>query len=488
MTLPHELDSQWISEALSLNDRPPVYFQSLTTDSRKIKTGSLFIAIVGEKMDGHSFITSAVQMGATGIVAQKGKVPTGLPQHIVVFEVEDTTEAFRQIAKVWRNRFSIPVICVAGSVGKTTTKEILASILRGKYEHVVNTQGSQNGYLGIPMTLMDITPQTEIAVIEVGIDEIGAMKKHIDLVSPTLSLLTTIGPEHLEKLKDLETVTAEESLALSMTAAHEGITIAQLDDPCLKDTIQNLSNYPQLWCSHFVETGTQDTLPDFKIPHLIRGEWNDHDPKSSQKIRVTTHLGASFDLSMPVQGKHNARNLLLATTAALALDLSPIEIQRGLSTFQGAYGRSELKMLPRNTAVLCDYYNANPSSVEAGIDLLSQIAKQNKTQSRWIILGDMLELGDLEEKLHRDLADKITLSHPAGVLLYGPRMKWLQQELIQRGFKGKLAHLTTHESLVTQLLAWFNLGDALLIKGSRGMKMEEVWKLIEPQLKAMGTA
>ncbi len=483
-----ELDSKWISEALSLSDRPSVFFQSITTDSRKVAARSLFVAIVGEKMDGHSFITSAVQMGATGIVGQKGKIPSDLPKHVVLFEVDDTTEAYRQIAGAWRKKFQIPVVCVAGSVGKTTTKEILSATLRGKYQHVISTQGSQNGYLGIPMTLMDIKPETEIAVVEVGIDEIGAMKKHMELVAPTLSLLTTIGPEHLEKLRDLETVSAEESLALTMTAEKDGVTIAQLDDPWLKDTIEKLSIHPHFWCAYLVETGTEEKLPTFKIPHLIRGEWNNHDPKSSEKLRVTTHLSAGFDLVMPVQGRHNARNLLLATTAALAHGLTPIEIQRGLSTFQGAYGRSELKMLPRNTVVLCDYYNANPSSVEAGMDLLSQIARQNKAPARWMVLGDMLELGNLEEKLHRDLAQKISVESPTGVLLYGPRMKWLQDELTTRNYSGRLAHFSTHEALADKLLEWFTLGDALLIKGSRGMKMEEVWKLVEPKLKEMGTA
>ncbi|MBI3534605.1 MAG: hypothetical protein HY072_03850 [Deltaproteobacteria bacterium] len=180
-------------------------FSSLNTNSRLTKPNSLFIAIKGEKFDGHDFITQAIANGASGILCSQDYMnihQTSIQAQL--FPAQNTLMAFRLLAKTWRKQFSIPIIAIGGSVGKTTTKELVASMLHGKYKNILKTQGSQNGFIGIPMTLVELNSSHEIAVIEIGIDEIGAMKNHLETVAPTHGLITTIGPEHIERLLNIK--------------------------------------------------------------------------------------------------------------------------------------------------------------------------------------------------------------------------------------------------------------------------------------------
>ncbi|NDD91128.1 hypothetical protein EBZ37_03485 [bacterium] len=217
-------EAAWIAEVLSLpkhSGDDQLRFHQFITDSRKVTESSLFVAIRGEKMDGHDFIPKAIAQGATAVLAEESVV---LSKNLAsefpktrFFCVTDVQEGFRKIASAWRKHFNIPVVLVAGSNGKTTTKEFLSALLQGKYRSVLKTQGSQNGFLGIPMTLIELRSHHGAAVIEVGIDEVGAMAQHVPLVHPTHTLLTVIGPEHLEKLIDLPTVAREEILAFHET-------------------------------------------------------------------------------------------------------------------------------------------------------------------------------------------------------------------------------------------------------------------------------
>ncbi len=471
-------DSKWIGDTLSISPRFTRTYSVITSDSRKAKAGSLFVALPGDTFDGHDFISAAVQAGAEAILASAGKIPPGLPADIEIFAVRDSLAAYRDLAHAWRKRFSIPFIVVAGSVGKTTTKELLAAILRGRFRSVVSTLGSQNGFVGIPMTLLSVPDGAEVAVIEVGIDEPGAMAKHISLVEPTHACLTAIGPEHLEKLIDVETVAREESLAL-LTPAKTGATVVvRLDDPWISKISNALPAEANLWTCSLSNSGEKALLDK-----SVRGEYL----SDREALRVLLADGSGFELAMPIPGAHNAGNLLVAVTLARSLGFSPIEIQRGLSGFQGAVGRSELRILPGSTPVLCDYYNANPTSVEAGLDLLFSVAAKHGSKKKIAVLGDMLELGANEEAFHRALAGKLGATRVDTIFLYGERMRWLFDELKKRSSPARVGHFGTHTELADALAREMQSGDALLIKGSRGMKMEEVWKRVEPILLASNT-
>lgn len=457
-----------------------LHFSSITTDSRKIEKGALFVAIVGDQFDGHDFISKAVELGASGILATRTKIPPHLPKEVAVFAVNDSLDAYRTLAHAWRMEFKIPVIGVAGSVGKTSTKELLAALLRGKFSNVLYTQGSQNGYVGIPMTLLQMNSSTDAAVIEIGIDEIGAMSKHIELVAPTLSLLTAIGPEHLEKLIDVPTVAREEAIALEWTAQNGGAVVIRLDDEWIAPLANKIK--PQfggeIYCT-WMESGHKNnqTIPS-GVKTVKAQELND-------VLNIETSTGAKFSIKCPLPGRHNASNLLTAISSAIACGLTPLDLQRGIQTFSGgAYGRSELKTFKGGIQVICDYYNANPTSVEAGLELLSTLSEKASSPRRIAVLGDMLELGTLEESLHRGLIASISKAKITDLFLYGPRMKWLLDEIRTKDPKISVHHFDSHESLATSVAGLIEPRITLLIKGSRGMRMEEVWKRIEPKLEA----
>lgn len=476
-------ESTWIGDTLNIKPRFARRYSTITSDSRKATSGSLFVALPGDQFDGHDFITAAVQSGAEAVLASTGKIPANLPANVEIFAVQDSLAAYRELARAWRAKFSIPFVLVAGSVGKTTTKGLLSAILRGRFRAVASTIGSQNGFVGIPMTLLSIPESADIAVIEVGIDEPGAMAQHLELVSPTHSLLTAIGPEHLEKLIDLETVAREECLALQTPAARGATVVVRLDDPWISAAMEKIPGDAQVWtCTMATEIEGRKALLD----KSVRGEF----VSDREILKVGLPNGSVFELGLPLPGAHNAGNLLVAVTMATALGLSPIEIQRGLSGFgigeAAASGRSELRMLPGNTPVICDYYNANPTSVEAGLDLLESVAARHHAKKKIAVLGDMLELGTLEEKFHRDLARKITAVRVDTLFLYGTRMRWLFEELKKSPSAMHVGHFATHAELADALAKEMRSGDALLLKGSRGMKMETVWqsawKQIEPKL------
>jgi UDP-N-acetylmuramoyl-tripeptide--D-alanyl-D-alanine ligase len=482
-------ESKWIGNALSTTPRFDRDYASITSDSRKAGPGAVFIALPGEKFDGHDFILSAIESGSEAIIAANDRIPPSLPAHIEVFAVPNTLDAYRKLAAEWRASFDIPFVCVAGSVGKTTTKELLSSILRGRFHEVRSTEGSQNGFVGIPMTLLSLPRTTDVAVIEVGIDEPGTMIQHIDLVRPTHSLLTAIGPEHLEKLIDLPTVAKEEGIALQVPAERGATIVVRLDDEWIERISETLPLQAHIWtCQLRADSETEsDSGKKALLDTNIRGEYH----PERETLRVVLPNGSSFDLPLPLPGKHNAGNLLTAATVACSLGLSPIEIQRGLAGFRNAFGRSDLKLLPGPTPALCDYYNANPSSVEAALDTLADIATKHGSRRKLAVLGDMLELGPEEESFHRALAKKIESIGTDAVFLYGERMKWLQDELKTSAPALHVEHFPSHEALANSLHAWVKAKDAILVKGSRGMRMEKAWdeasKRIESDLLAEAT-
>lgn len=479
---PQTLSAEFVAQALKLPTPPAELchvFGTVTTDSRKIQPGCLFVALKGDSFDGHDFIAAAVAGGAGGILCSAdhpgartaAETKDGRPT--LFFRVPDSQEGFRKLGAAWRAQFTMPLIVVAGSAGKTTTKEFLAAILRGKFHHVLKTHGSQNGFVGIPLTLMELRAETEVAVIEVGIDEIGAMELHLQTTRPTASTVTAIGPEHLEKLIDVPTVAREEGYALTRVAESGGTIGLRWDDPLLKPLVESLERSARAGKAFGfgLEPIDRHGFPvgwPF-LTGLLNGD----------RLRLSGMGCEGWEFTLPLPGRHNASNLLAALGLARSLGLTRDEIQAGLALFHGAEGRSQTKVAIDGTIVLCDYYNAQPASVSAGLLTLTELAG---TRTRWACLADMLELGRDEEKFHRDLAPEIMTLQLENVLLYGRRMEWLAEELTSLGFKGKLEHFSEQSALAQALMRGYHPGEAILIKGSRSMKMEEVWKLLMPKL------
>jgi UDP-N-acetylmuramoyl-tripeptide--D-alanyl-D-alanine ligase len=433
----------------------------VSTDSRSIQPGDLFIAIKGEAFDGHDFIAKAVEKGAAAVLCEK--YPAAAPQAGVdIFLVEDTLDGFRTLAQHWREFIDPVVIAVAGSVGKTTTKDILAALLSGKFKKLVWTKGSQNGFLGLPITLMELAEDTEAAVVEVGIDAPMAMQKHINLVMPEVAIVTAISEEHLEWLENLETVAREENLILNETAAAGGTAIVNLDDPWIKPLMQSLKASGKIGF----------TLGGSPAPDIVSGKLN------GAHLEINGFNRLQFSLHCPLPGEHNARNLLGAAAVALVLGVTPDEMEEGLSSFAPSGGRSQMETLKSGTRVFCDFYNANPASMRAAFKVVLDCSTANST--KWLCLGDMKELGISEEGLHRQLAADIRgMGANTKVLLFGEKMKWLADELRKRDPQIPVSHAETHDLLALELKQGFKKDDVVLLKGSRSMHMEKVWELIK---------
>ncbi len=480
----HLGQARWIFEALKnahllKSELSPEFqnlgFSGIVTDSRKIIPGCLFVAISGETFDGHDFIPSAIEKGARGILSRhEHPALTGVPANVCIFSVEDTLSAYRALAKAWRAQFKIPVALVAGSNGKTTTKELLFALFQGKWERVLKTQGSQNGFVGIPLTLLELNESHQAAVIEVGIDEPGTMKGHIDLVAPDVSVLTVIQPEHLEKLIDLDTVEREEGYALSETLARGGAIAVNCDDPRIAPHLTRSPSGKKLGYS--LEENNQNLSLS---PHHLKGKVSGNFQTLEVSGSGLTGFKRTELFPLPLPGKHNATNLLAAIALAQLAGLTPDEMRLGLSRFSAPEGRSQVKTLSDGTKVICDYYNSQPASLRAGIELLRDLSAASPQTERWLCLADMLELGPNEESFHREPAAWIESLGSAHVLLYGSRMKWLQDELKKRGFRGQLVHFPTQADLAAELARDAKPGAVILIKGSNSMKMGEVWKAFE---------
>lgn len=434
----------------------------VSTDSRKAGPGDLFVAIKGEQFDGHDFISQAVARGVEAILCEKYPADT-TQEGIDIFLVADATEAFRILARHWREHIDPTIVAVAGSVGKTTTKDILAALLSAKWDKVLKTTGSQNGFLGIPLTLMELTDDHEVAVIEVGIDAPGAMHQHIDVVRPDVALVTAISEEHLEWLKDLKTIAFEENMILRETAQADGTVIINLDDPWVEPLMREISTHKKIGF----------TLGGIPGPHILSGKIS-----SEGKMLEMVGMGfPRFDVSLPLPGEHNARNQLGAVAAALAMGVQPNDLQDGIENFSPSGGRSQMEKTASGIAVLCDFYNANPASMRAAFKVAED--KISDGGMLWFCLADMKELGAQEEALHRDLAnDIVKIKKPTSLLLLGDRMKWLVEELKAKKFQGSCKFFQSHDELSAELKKHLQHKDFVLLKGSHSMKMERIWDAI----------
>lgn len=441
--------SEFLLKALDLpqDKDPQVSFDRIWTDSRTIEPCDFFVPVKGDKFDGHDFIPDALERGVKGFLIQED-YERRLPEDTFVIRVPNVLEAFRQIAAVWRNQFSIPVIAIAGSVGKTTVKEMLAALFSSKFR-TAKTLASQNGYLGIPMTVLNWQKDTEIAVVEIGIDDKGAMKEHLELVRPTYGVVTALGPEHLEKLESVETATEEEVGLFSFLARTQGWSFWSLDEALLKER-----EIPKDAFTFSMENRDADYFGQTQDRHL---EINAPD----KKIRVP--------LMLP--GPHNARNLLAASVVAHSLGVAEDEMMLGLGRFKNPENRLQIEPVENGIHYISDYYNANPTSMEAAFKVLETDFQKNP---KVLVLGDMLELGALEEMYHRGLASEIENASPKSVYLTGPKMKWLKDELDKKAVSFPVGYFDSKEELSKELLSGIGKGDVVLIKGSRGMRMEEI--------------
>lgn len=425
--------------------------RGVVIDSRNVTEDVVFVAVKGERQDGHSYIPAVAELGALGVICEREPEDCRIPYILV----EDSLTAFRRIAAFYRQQLSIPVIGITGSVGKTSTKEFIASVLSQRYR-VCKTQKNFNNEIGLPMTVLSVQPEDEVAVFEMGISDFGEMTRLSEIARPDYCVITNIGQCHLENL-----------------GSREGILKAKTEI----FTHMNPDGYVFL-------NGEDDQLVTVKKPgknEVIYFGMSDTDEVYATDIedlgllgsKAVIHAGEdTFAVRIPLPGVHMVLNALAATAVGKKLGLTPAEITQGIAEVQAVAGRSHVIETPEYI-LIDDCYNANPVSMKAAIDLL-----QTALQRKVAILGDMFELGTDEARLHGEIGE-YAVSHGVDVLICVGALsenmyQAAQQTAAQQGGDLAIHYFRTREEAMQELTSILHTGDAVLIKASHGMSFEKI--------------
>jgi UDP-N-acetylmuramoyl-tripeptide--D-alanyl-D-alanine ligase len=432
-------------------------YSAVCTDSRSVSPGCLFVALAGEKFDAHEFVQQAAEAGAAGLLVKKGQALKLQATDVAVYEVDDTLVALGALARYHRARFKVPVGAVTGSNGKTTTKELVASIL-GMRGPALKTQGNLNNEVGVPLTLFELEPRHVAAIVEMGMNHAGEISRLADIARPDAGLITIVQPAHLAGLGTIENV-ARAKGELFRGLPPGATAVVNLDDERVAQQAKTSTARQLTYGRH---ERAQVRLTQVR-PHGREG-----------LALTVTYQGQPYEVALRLVGDHNAMNATGAFALALALGYSPDECVRGLEAAQAHARRLQLHDAPGGVTVIDDCYNANPASMDAALRTLEQLAAG--TGRAVAVLGDMLELGDEEVSAHTQLG--VLASERAVVLaFFGPRSKhgYLQA-------KKKLGGGAVHFEDIEQLKAWLKselkTHDVVLVKGSRGMRLERAVEAI----------
>lgn len=435
-----------------LQGDPRARVRSVTTDSRKIKKGALFIAIVGKKHDAHDFIPGVVKAGAGAVLVSRKMVLKD--SQAAVIEVEDTTKALGDLARYHRQRFSIPVIALTGSAGKTTTKEMIVAVLKKKFS-VLKNVGTENNQYGVPLTLLKLNKRHEVAVIEVGTNQPGDIPWLASIVEPTVAAITNIGESHLELLKTPADV-FKEKFSLIKALKGKGIAIINRDDKYLKD-----------------------------IPSVIKQKCLSFGIQSEANYRAKNIEVLSRGVQFKVKGlglvkmkgfaSANVLNALIAICCGRLLGISYNDIKKSIEHFVSQPGRQGLIKAGR-IHLIDDSYNANPVSFRSSLQVLSQFVS---TGRRILVCGDMLELGAHSERLHREIGRLAGQAKLDAILSFGEYSKLISSTAGFKASRMTIFHADQRTLLEKKLTEILQPGDVVLVKGSRGMHMEHFVEYIK---------
>jgi UDP-N-acetylmuramoyl-tripeptide--D-alanyl-D-alanine ligase len=435
---------------------PPGSVAGVSTDTRSIAPGSAFVALRGERFDGHDFLAEAARAGAACAVVARGRVPAP-PPGLPLLEVEDTLAALGAIARWHRLRFDVPVVGVTGSNGKTTTREMVAGILATRGP-VLCTEGNLNNEVGVPLTLLRLRPEHRAAVVEMGMSARGEIARLAAIAEPRVGVVTNALPAHLEGLGTVDGV-ADAKGELYKGLPADGIVVANADDPRMLHRARKSGRRMLTFSAR------PDAKADVAVLRVLE--------QGPEGQRFLLGVGTKeLDVRLPLVGEHNAVNAAAAAAAAIALGCTDREIVQGLAGVRPVGRRLRVERLPSGVLLVDDCYNANPASMRAALRTLRQLAGSGRALAA---LGDMLELGPSEGELHRELGRDAAAAGLAALAAFGPRARLARDAAVEAGLPaGDAFHTEDPDALVAFVRERLRPGDTLLVKGSRGMRLERL--------------
>lgn len=425
--------------------------QGVCIDSRKIEKGNLFVPFIGQNMDGHQFVEEAIRQGAAAALWQKN-VPNP-PVHLPILLVEDTLTALQELAKSYRHQLDLQIIGVTGSNGKTTTKDMVANLLSVKYK-VQKTEGNYNNHIGLPFTILQLKEDTEMAVLEMGMSGRGEIDFLSNLANPDVAIITNIGEAHLLDLGSREGIT-EAKLEIINGLKENGLIVYFGDEPLLRDKLEYY--HGDATVQTFGRSSRNTIYPTVITPG---------DTGSYFKVNKSEH-----EFYLPVLGTHNIMNALAAIGVAVHFDIAYSQLNEGFKNLKLTNMRMELVEGGNGEKIINDAYNASPTSMNAAIELITYLPGY---QQKILVLGDMLELGPKEEEFHYNIGESLNPDKIDYVFTYGKLAKYIANGANKSFAPGRVLTFLEKSSLVSELKKRTNEQTLVLVKASRGMKLEEV--------------
>jgi UDP-N-acetylmuramoyl-tripeptide--D-alanyl-D-alanine ligase len=432
-------------------------FQGISIDSRTIHPGQLFWTLKGDRFDSHQFTAEVMSRGAIGaVVGRDFSISSSWPQDRILIRVADRLQALQEAAGYVRRKIQLPLIAVTGSNGKTSTKEMIASILSG-LGPVLKTEGNRNNLIGLPLTLCRLSSEMNSVVLELGMNKYGEIRRLTEICRPDIGVVTNIGPAHLEFFGSVEEISRAKG-ELFEAMGSDKIAVINADNPYCR----NLAHLPDRVIT-FGLSGQAD----------VRGS----DLHCTDHLSFTLHMeGVSMDVRLPCLGQHNVYNALAAAASARAMNIPLPLIQSGLENVHLPPMRMTRMNFRQGITVINDAYNANPASMQLAIETLVQGKGEGRA---FLVLGDMLELGEQAETFHREIGRLIAGCPIEFLFTCGRLAHWIGEEALSGGMKENQVFLDlSQDRIAKNLKDLLTEGDSLLVKGSRGAGMERVIELL----------
>ncbi len=439
---------------------PDTVISYISIDSRDIQENTLFTPIIGERVDAHKFIGQVFEAGAKAVFTSKGEIVDETKPHIFV---KDTQRALGDLAIYYRSKYPVPVIGITGSVGKTSTKEMIAAALAPKYR-VLKTAGNQNSNIGVPLTLFRLGPEHEMAVVEMGISDFGEMDELAEFAAPETAVVTNIGVAHIGILKSQENI-MHEKLKIAGNFKPGQALYLNGNDPLLKSAAVQYPENARLFGHE--EDGCTDGLDYYAKDIYIR-----------DGMQHFTYVWPQGQIHVVIRqlGMHNVNNAVVAMAIAMEYGLDAKTAAEGLLAYEGIPMRQQINHLRDGIKVIDDTYNASPDSIKSGVTVLGLLDNPGR---KIAVLADVLELGDMSWQCHYDTGCFVAESGVDEVVTVGQEMKALVQAVNEHAPQIVTHNFSENDQAAGYLKGIIKPGDALLVKGSRGMHQEEIVKALK---------